>query len=192
MTELKQYIKQFFDVQEKELDIISAHFSPKTIRKGDYYLKLGSYSNQFAFVQSGLLREFLYVNDKEVTKWIYTQGYFALDLASFTFNTPARWNIQALSDCEVFVINRTDYNNLIHEIPNWPVLEKHFIAKCFSVLEERVVQHLSHTTEERYVQFFNFNKKLFNEVPLQYLASMLGMTPETFSRIRKKRADLLS
>ncbi|RDC62767.1 Crp/Fnr family transcriptional regulator [Adhaeribacter pallidiroseus] len=111
-----------------------------------------------------------------------------VDLASFIFNQPARWNIQALTDCVLYVIETTDYQNIGRIIPHWTELEKLFIAKCFIVLEDRVLQHLSLSAEERYEQLFNFNKELFNQVPLQYLASMLGMTPETFSRIRKKTA----
>jgi CRP-like cAMP-binding protein len=66
-------------------------------------------------------------------------------------------------------------------------LEKLFIARCFIMLEDRIFTHLSMTAEERYNFFFENNKELFNQVPLQYIASMLGMTPETFSRIRKKQ-----
>ncbi len=77
-------------------------------------------------------------------------------------------------------------------VPKWQVLEKLFIAKCFTVMEDRIFAHLSMTAEERYVSFFEANKELFNQVPLQYIASMLGMTPETFSRIRNKMTTLNS
>lgn len=72
-------------------------------------------------------------------------------------------------------------------VPSWHELEKLFIAKCFTILENRIFSHLSMTAEERYNNFSEHNKELFNQVPLQYIASMLGMTPETFSRIRKKQ-----
>lgn len=60
------------------------------------------------------------------------------------------------------------------------------MAKCFTMMEDRIFAHLSMTAEERYQLFFEQNKELFQQVPLQYIASMLGMTPETFSRVRKK------
>ena len=186
MTELEKYIQTYFGVSNQDLTAISTFFKPKKIKKGEYFLKTGSYSNRFGFVQSGIIREFVYTEDKEVTKWISTKGYFAMDLASFIFRKPSRWNIQALTDCELYVIERDDYQKIGKLVPSWTELEKLFIAKCFIVLEDRVLQHLSLSAEERYNQLFNFNKELFNQVPLQYLASMLGMTPETFSRIRKK------
>ena len=192
MTELEKYIQTYFGVSNNELIAISAFFKPKTLNKGDFFLKTGKYSDKLGFVQTGIVREFVYMDGKEVTKWISTKGYFVVDLASFVFNQPARWNIQAFSDCELYVIDRKDYQQIGQLVPRWTELEKLFIAKCFTVLEDRVLQHLALSAEERYEQLFNFNKELFNQVPLQYLASMLGMTPETFSRIRKKATEKTS
>lgn len=186
MTELEKYIHTYFGVGLDDLSKISSLFKPVTLKKGDFFLKTGRLSDRLGFVQSGIIREYVNLDDKEVTKWISTKGYFVVDLASFVFDKSARWNIQALTDCEIYIINKKDYQKIGEVVPRWMELEKLFIAKCFTVLEDRVLQHLSLTAEERYHQLYDFNKELFQQVPLQYLASMLGMTPETFSRIRKK------
>jgi CRP/FNR family transcriptional regulator, anaerobic regulatory protein len=186
MTELEKYIHTYFGVNKEDVTKISSFFKLVSLKKGDYFLKTGRQSDRLGFVQSGIVREFVYAGDKEVTKWISTKGYFVVDLSSFVFQQPARWNFQAFTDSELYVIDSKDYQRIGQVIPRWAELEKLFIAKCFTVLEDRIVTHLAMTAEERYNQLFNFNKELFNQVPLQYLASMLGMTPETFSRIRKK------
>jgi len=186
MTALETYLKTYFGVTTDELKLISSFFKTVALTKGEFFLKAGRLSDRLGFVQSGILREYVVQEDKEVTKWISTQGYFAVDLASFVFNQPARWNIQALSDCELSVICSDDYKKINQVVANWTELEKLFIASCFTVLEERILTHLSKTAEERYRQLFDYNRELFNLVPLQYLASMLGMTPETLSRLRKK------
>jgi len=186
MTELENYIHTFFGVQQNDVSQIVTFFKPVQLKKGDYFLKTGMSANKLAFVQSGLLREFVEIEGKEITKWITSKGYFVVDLGSFVFGQSARWNIQALTDCELYIIDFVDYQNISQVIPKWLELEKMFITKCFSILEDRVLQHLSLSAEERYNQLFEFNKELFNVVPLQYLASMLGIAPETLSRLRKK------
>jgi CRP-like cAMP-binding protein len=188
MTELEQYIKSYFGVVlADELQVISSLFKLTTIKKGEYFLKTGKRCDKLSFIQSGLLRIFVTIDDKEVTQWISKKGYFVTDLSSFVFEKPARWTIQALADSELYTISAADYKKIGNLVPKWHELEKLFIANCFVTLEERVFSHLSMTAEERYSFFFEHNKDLFNQVPLQYIASMLGMTPETFSRIRKKQ-----
>jgi CRP-like cAMP-binding protein len=187
MTELEIYIKSYFGVAKPtDLEAIVSLFKPTTIKKGDYFVKSGHHCDKLSFIQSGLLRIFVVTDSKEVTQWISTKGYFVTDLASMIFNIPARWTIQALTDTELFTIHKDDYDRIGKLIPQWYELEKLFIARCFITLEDRVFRHLSMTAEERYHYFFEQNKELFNQVPLQYIASMLGMTPETFSRIRRK------
>jgi len=189
MTELESYISTYFGVTNDEVSKISSFFELVSFHKGEYYLKKGRYSNRLGFVQSGIMREFVEIDNKEVTKWISTTGFFVVDLQSFLFSSPARWNIQAVTDSEIYIIDSNNYKKISKQIPAWSELEKLFISKCFNVLEERIITHLSMSAEERYTQLFNYNKELFNLVPLQYLASMLGMTPETLSRLRKKTSD---
>ncbi|WP_425639638.1 Crp/Fnr family transcriptional regulator [Algoriphagus yeomjeoni] len=188
MTELEQNIKSYFGVMpEDSLQVVSSHFHLETLKKGDYFLKTGKPCNKLSFIKSGLLRVYKQTESKEVTQWISTQGYFVTDLSSLLFQSPARWTIEALTDAELYTISGTAYRSIGSLVPNWHELEKLFIAKCFTFLEDRIFTHLSMTAEERYAHFFEHNKELFNQVPLQYIASMLGMTPETFSRIRNKQ-----
>ncbi|MBK6266123.1 Crp/Fnr family transcriptional regulator [Marivirga sp. S37H4] len=188
MTELEQYIKSYFGVvKQDELATIGSLFKSTTLHKGDYFLKTGQRCDKLSFIQSGLLRIFVSTENKEVTQWISTKGYFVTDISSLVFGGPSRWTIQTLTDATLYTINRTDYERIGELVPKWHELEKLFIVKCFTILEDRIFSHLSMTAEERYHFFFENNRELFNQVPLQYIASMLGMTPETFSRIRKKQ-----
>lgn len=188
MTELEISIRSYFGVIEPEyLESITSLFTLETVKKGEYFLETGKRCDKMSFVQSGFLRIFVETEKKEVTQWISTKGYFVTDLFSFIFDEPARWTIQALTDTEVYTIRKSDYQQLGTVVPQWSVLEKLFIVRCFTTLEDRIFTHLSMSAEERYEVFFENNKALFNQVPLQYIASMLGMTPETFSRIRKRQ-----
>jgi CRP-like cAMP-binding protein len=188
MTKLEQYIKSYFGVVATEdLHTIVSLFKLTTIKKGDFLLEAGKRCVTLSFVESGILRVFATTDGKEVTQWISQEGYFSADIASFIFETPSRWTIQALVNTEVYIISREDYNKIGDSVSKWHEFEKLFIVRCFKILEERIFSHLSMTAEERYKSFFQKNPELFNQIPLQFIASLLGMTPETFSRIRKKQ-----
>ncbi|MFK8045616.1 MAG: Crp/Fnr family transcriptional regulator, partial [Crocinitomicaceae bacterium] len=159
----------------------------ENLKKGEFYLRENVHCQKMSFQVSGLLRVFKKVGDKEVTQWINSEGHFITELSSFIFGQRARFQIQALADCKLYTISHKNYLQLSVLIPQWPTVEKQFLSACFVSLEDRVFSHLSMSAEERYDYLFAQNKDLFNQVPLQYIASMLGMTPETFSRIRNKR-----
>lgn len=186
MQDLEKYISSYFGVNEN-IEKVSSLFIESDLEKGEYFVKADQYCEKLSFVQSGYIRVFANVGDKEITQWISSKGQFLTELQSLIFKQRGRWNMQALTQCKLYTIHKENYK-LLHEIvPNWPMMEKQFIADCFITLENRVFTHLSLSAEERYEQLFEFDKELFNQVPLHYLASMLGMSPETFSRIRKKR-----
>ena len=187
MSQLSNQIKAFFTASDAEVGEIEKCFKPLSLSKNEYFIKEGRYTHKLGFIESGIIREYLIVDGKEITKWLSVSGYFAVDIAGFLFDRPARWNFQALTDCHMQVIDQRDYHELHRVIPAWTLMEKNFLARCFTVLEDRVVSHLSLNAEERYKLFFQAYPELFNQVPLQYLASLLGMTPETLSRIRSRQ-----
>lgn len=188
MTELELSIKASFGIMDaSEIELISKMFRYEQLDKGAFLLKQHRYCDKMSFVQSGFLRIYGVAGDREITQWISPKGYFMTELASFFYNQPSRWNIQALTEVELWSIGKQDYEQLHKLMPKWADIEKQYIIHCFTTLEGRIFGHLSMSAEERYHYFFEQQPELFNQVPLQYIASMLGMTPETFSRIRKKQ-----
>ncbi|WP_317047777.1 Crp/Fnr family transcriptional regulator [Pleomorphovibrio marinus] len=185
---LEHYIKEYFGVlKQNELKTVCDKFKAQRLAKGEFLMRQGQPAHQLSFIKSGMIRIYTQDDGKEITQWISTPGYFVTEISSFMFGGSSRWNMQALSDVELFSISKTDYQKLLKEVPQWHELEKLFIVKCFAILENRIYNHLSKSAEERYQDFFKQNPSLFNQVPLQYIASMLGMTPETFSRIRNRQ-----
>mgnify|MGYP000737135682 CR=1 FL=1 len=186
MTELEQYINTFLGIPKDKLAVMAELFKPENLKKGEFHTSAGDLCKKLSFIKSGHFRVFALKDGKEVTQWIASQNEFITELSSLVFDTPSRWNIQSLTECEIYTISKYDYDQIGLSVPEWKDLEKLFIAKCFATLEDRVFSFLSMSAEERYSQLIGYKKSLMNEVPLQYLASSLGMTPETLSRIRKK------
>lgn len=186
MTELEHYINTYFNMPVDLSQKLAELFTLELIGKNEFHTQIGSRHSTLSFVKSGYLRIYKQTENKEVTQWISSHGEFTTDLSAVMFDQPARWNIQALTDCELYTISHTNYKKINTLIPEWPNLERLFLGKCFITIEDRVFSFLSLSAEERYHMLFEHKRELFTVVPLQYLASMLGMTPETFSRVRKK------
>jgi len=192
MADFENYLHQHFPISAEGCQQMAASFKRETIKKGNYFLRSGAYCNRLSFIQEGILRIYVNMPDREVTQWISTQGSFVSDFSSFFYRQPSSRDIQALADTELLTIDYEQYLALGKEMPVWKEFEKIIIGKCFVFMETRVFDLISLSAEARYKRLLDQNRELLNQVPLQYLASMLGMTPETFSRIRKKQSSLNS
>lgn len=181
--------KHFGQLTDQELSIIRSYFYEEKLQKNQVFTKSGKICDRLSIIKSGILRVYTLSNGKEITQWISTENYLLTEVMGFFFEQPNRWTIQTLTETELLTINKANYLKLCEEFPKWNEIEKRFIVKCFAMLEDRVFSHLSMTAEERYDLYFEQNKELFNLVPLQYIASVLGMTAETFSRIRKRHNE---
>lgn len=186
---LKEYIHTYLGIDHYQIGQIEPLFEKQILKKGEFWIKKDSFNSPLSFVKQGYLR--VYAIDqggtKEITQWLSTPDSFLADLSSLVFDTAIRFNIQALSDCELYTISNRNYKKINQLVPQWSTLEKLFISKCFTTLEGRVFQLLSLSAEERYDKLMEQNAALFNHIPHLYIASMLNMTPETLSRIRKKK-----
>lgn len=186
MQELLDYITSYFSVSQSDLIKIANNFKLIELNKGKHLHRTGKICDKISLIKSGIIRIYREIDNKEITQWISTPGNFVTDLASFTFQSRGKWNIITLSDCELYTIDYKTYCNLAYVIPKWIEIDKLFITHCFVSLEENLFSHLYMSASERFNKLFSENPQLFNQVPLQYLASMLGMTPETLSRLRTK------
>ena len=188
MKEFNILLKEYFgQLTNQELSTIRSYFYEDNLHKNEFFTRSEKICDKLSIIKSGILRVYALSDGKEITQWISTENYLLTEVTGFFFDQPNRWSIQALTEVELLTINKTDYLKLCKELPKWNEVEKRFIVKCFTTLEDRVFSHLSMTAEERYDLYFEQNKALFNQVPLQYIASVLGMTAETFSRIRNRQ-----
>jgi len=186
-SQLKKCISEQATMSSEVLNVIAAHFHPEYLKTGDYFIQPGKACKKMAFISDGAMRMFNVAEGKEVTLWIGTENRFITDLRSFVQQTPARWYIEAITDCELAVISRKDHFSLLESHPKWLEFDNRLLTSAFSIMEHRLWSHLYMTAEERYRELMETEPELFNRVPLKMIASMLGITPETLSRLRGKQ-----
>lgn len=179
-------LQQSLQLSTEETSIAEGLFSSIQFDRGETIITPLQKNAPLYYITEGYIRIYAIVDDKEVTQWISGAGYFMTDLSNWLFDAPIKWTIETLTPVTALCITPTDYKELATQIPNWAEKERYFIGHCFTQMENRIFQFISLTAEQRYLHFMEQLGFLFNEVPHQYIASMLGMTPETLSRIRKK------
>ncbi len=119
LGELEQYIQSYFGIDHGSVSRVAALFRPVQLEKGAFFARQGAACERLAFVDVGLIRVYARSGYKEVTQWISARGHFITDLSALLFQTPARWNIQALSDCSLFEISGEDYRRLREQVADW-------------------------------------------------------------------------
>lgn len=184
--DLLSQISLYFGVDQTTAKVIESLFEPLSMDKGDLYMAYGSTQKKLGFISDGFFRVYRQTEKQEFTQWIASSGEFITDLGTLSFGAPCRWKIEAITPVEMLALSPEKYERLNELIPHWMAIEKAFISKCFITLEERVFSFISMSAEERYQLLFDYKRDIFNQVPHHYIASMLGMTPETMSRVRRK------
>ena len=184
---LKAFFNQLVELSDKEFDDIAKYFKPLTLKEGAYFVEEGQVCNRIAFIRKGFMRSFYEINDEmEVTKYIQPKHTLITAFASFTSRKPSQEYIQALSECDLWVIDYESMQLLYRKYPKWQELGRLMMEEIYQYLEKRIVSFLTQNAEERYRSLVAENPRLIQDVPLRYIASMLGITPETLSRIRQK------
>jgi len=184
---LKNLLQSLAPFSKKELDVVQHLFTTVILQKDEYFCKAGRISDRIGFVQGGLLRSYFTIKEKETTTFFQTPGSLAAALLSFLQMKPALENIQALEHSELIVISKKDLLNLYNEDWKWQQVGRIAIEQYYIKMEQRLIILQSQSAQDRYEYFLKEYPELIQSVPLYYIASFLGMSPETLSRIRKAK-----
>lgn len=166
---------------------LASHFEERLLAKGDYFLKEGQASNEYLFLEEGCIRA--YTTDTEgndVTTSFYIKNQVVFEVSSFFNRTRSRENLQALNDCKGYVLTFQQLNELFHAVPAFREFGRAILVKGFVALKERTLSLINETAEERYTGLVRANTEIFQHAPLKYIASYLGITDTSLSRIRKE------
>ena len=178
---------QYFSTQQVK-EIVQL-FEEKEIAKNDLLLRKGQVANHYLFLEEGFMRAFVYdVEGKDVTTGFYPPGTVVVEVSSFFNRTPTRENIQALANCKGWYITYEQLNHLFHAYPEFREFGRSILVKILTTLKNRALSMITETAEQRYEHLLKSNPDIFQNVPLKHIASYLGITDTSLSRIRKEFA----
>jgi CRP-like cAMP-binding protein len=141
---------------------------------------------QLGLIVKGYVRLFYQVDGEEITKDFNFENWICGSYASFSLQQPSRFNIVAMEDTELYLLGRDELYRLFDSYPNIQKLGRLQIEKMFIRKEQREASFLLDTAEQRYRNLLEQEPQMVRRVPLKYLASYLGMTAETLSRVRRQ------
>jgi CRP-like cAMP-binding protein len=184
---LFQKFDEKVQLAEDEKQLSKSFFKPKKLRKKQYLLQEGDPCKYVAFVEKGILRS--YTIDEKGSEHIVQfafEGWWIGDQYSFLSGEPSIYNIEAIEDCELLLLSRQAEEQMMEKIPK---LERYFrilLQNSLIASQKRILSSLSHTAEQKYQDLVASCPTIPLRVPQHMMASYLGITPETLSRIRKK------
>lgn len=183
----RRFIEQYTAISEQDWLKISVCFKKRNLEKDEILLQEGKICRHLYFVDKGLLRFYINKNGIEITKFFTDAPYCFTSQTSFTSQKPAIENIQAVERCNIWQITLVDANELL-ELKSWNTFVRKLIQEVQSFTEEILLEIQTESAENRYKKMIENNPQFLQRIPLKYLASFLGIAPQSLSRIRKKIA----
>lgn len=182
-----QSLKSKVAFSEEELAIVKTHLTPKKLRRKQYLLQEGDVCKFIAFVEKGALRSYS-IDEKGVERIIQfaLEGWTISDLYSFLTGEQATYNIDALEDSELVLISKAAHEDLLKTLPKYETWMRIQITGAYIAMQRRLTSIISLSLEERYAAFASIYPHIIQRVPQHMIASYMGLTPETLSRVRKK------
>jgi CRP-like cAMP-binding protein len=176
-------------VSKEEFDYFKTLFTPKKLRKRQYFLQEGDVCKYQAFVEKGIMRSYT-IDEKgnEHVLQFASEGWWAADLSSYLTNEPSFMNIDAIEDVELLLLSKPLWEQAMKKVP---ALEHYFriiIQNHLVATQKRLLQSLAETADEKYNRFLQTYPECVQRLPQHQIASFLGITRETLSRVRKHAA----
>lgn len=190
MQDFINYLLQYSSLNKQQIELIKDNVQPLQLTKGEYFSEAGKIAKKVAFVSEGILRVCYYTKEgEEVTRYFVEEHNFAVDLNSFTNQIPSSEYIQAIIPTELYVLTAKNLQILSQTIIPWDSMISKITQKALVEKVNRISPMLAEDAKTRYLEFFKRFPNLANRIPINYLASYIGITKHSLSRIRKELSE---
>lgn len=182
---LKESFQEHVSLTDEEWEMCKNNFRPKRMLKRQFLLQEGDVCRELAFVEKGALYSYTVDSkgNQHVIRFAF-EGWWMANLQSFFTGKPTTLNIEVLEDSELLMLDRKNHEKLLDEIPAYERYHRIIVQNAYVALQQRAENALGLTAEEKYRRLIEQNPEFMNRVPLNLVASYLGMSPETLSRVR--------
>ena len=186
MDEFIAYLSQFGSLNPPQLDLIASKATPLSLRKDDYFLEAGHVTRQVGFVLDGVLRVCYYNKQgDDITRSFIEERHLVADLRALEYSLVSSEYVQAVTDCRLLVFAKHDWDELGHTMVGWSDIVHKMTSKHLMEKLARISPLVAQDATTRYLEFLEHCPRLAVRIPLSYLASFLGITPSSLSRIRR-------
>ncbi len=184
---LRKKVDEIIAVTDDEFEYCKTLFLPKKLRKKHYLLQEGDVCKYTAFVEKGILRTYT-VDDKGAEHILQfgMEGWWSADLYSFFTKEPSVFNTEAVEECELLLITQPSWDLLLEKIPAFERYFRILLQNNLIATQRRLIGSLSETAEQKYLNLIQVFPDFVQRVPQHMIASYLGITRETLSRIRSQ------
>jgi len=188
LAALTQFLASYADVPECEVAHLAGLLKQRVLPKGEFLTKVGDRPTEFALVLDGMIRKFYVTQDgRQMTRGFAVRGELAGAYAALLTRSESRLNVQALEDSRLLVLEFAAFEGLYLRHPCWSTVGRRVAELLFVQREQRESDLLTLTPEQRYEKFRTEQPNIFQSVPQYQIASYLGITPVSLSRIRGRR-----
>ncbi len=183
---LRAYLEARASFSDEEFAFVRERFIPTTLPAGEFLQRAGDVSRHGAFVATGCLRSYVIdANGKEHIIQFAPETWWLADAASLMTGAPSQYFFDAVEDSELLLIDPPSQQLLVDQVPSYAAAFRTGLQKHNAAKDQRIVTTLTTTAEERYLEFIDRYPSLAQRVPQWMMASYLGVSPETVSRVRK-------
>jgi len=186
MEEFVNYILQFGNLNRQQTDFIMSTAKTLELHKDEYFSEAGKIPRHVGFILEGVVR-FCYYNNKgqDITQYFIEENSFVSDQQRFEAQVVSSEYIQAVTDCKLLTFSKKDWDEIGNTIVGWDAITGLIMKNCLLKTIERRSPLVSEDATTRYLSFIEHFPGLVNRIPLSHIASYLGITQQSFSRIRK-------
>ena len=185
MKELIEYILQFGSLNKQQLGLVEKKITEVELQKDEYFSEAGKIPRQVGFIVEGVIRGCYYNNKgEEITRCFISENSLVVDYVNLEANSASSEYLQASTNCKLIVFSKQNWEELSHTIVGWDNIKNKMVQKCM-FQKSRKAPVISQDATTRYLEFMENYPSLINRIPLAYIASYLGVTQQSLSRIRK-------